>query len=407
MKNLLAILAVKLLLTSTILAEDTMYFHNWDLTKTCLAINEIDSISFTPSSRDTLYIFKSGLLQNKKAVSDIDSILFDHVTQDTGTYLDWDLDMWMPDTFFLAAGNTIKIYNDNVAYIPADRRGQVFFDWTSPAGLQDTLGITFMGLSSGIYPVKVTAWSNSKKHLEASAFTILKVEPKVNMGSKLILAIGNSLTSAGWRYMAQEVDNNLDVSLTCIGTRGSTYLHEGVSGATLDYFCSSAESPFRVNGSNLNFKQYIINNGFDNPDVVRISLGINDTYLAIDTSIILRNARKIIDSLLSHIGQVKILISLPTSACNTTAGWITAYGSDVKYEPYMLRMRILQKTIYSEFSYGKYHMNVDVSYDGLVIDRDNGYPKTDGIHDNGVHPSEAGYRELIRGTLNVMNHMYR
>lgn len=321
--------------------------------------------------------------------------------------IDWDLDMWMPDTIYLASGNTIKIYNDNVAYLPAARHNKINFTWTSAVGAQDPGGITFSNVPAGSYSIRVIARSKADNSLKDSAFTVIKVQPKANLGKKAILAIGNSLTHEGWQYMAKQIDDSLDVNLNSIGTHGSLYKNEGISGKTYQYFCIDEASPFTVSGINLNFKQYLITNALDTPDIIRLSLGINECYLDEYNDTILYFAKRIIDKIITDLPDTKIVISMPSTAANTMAGWIEAYGSYDNYEPYIYRMRILQKSVYSLFRYGVYNRNVDVAYDGFVIDRDDGYPKTDGVHTNGVHPYEPGYDQLIRGTLNVINHLYQ
>jgi len=322
--------------------------------------------------------------------------------------IDWDLDMWIPDTIYLASENTIKIYDDNVAYIPVDRQSKITFTWTCAVGTQDTKGITFTNIPIGNYSVKVLAYNKIDNYKEDSALTIIKVQQKMNPGKKGILAIGNSLTNAGWESMAKQLNDSLNMIFKSIGTHGTSFKHEGISGKTYKYICTDTASPFTKSGINLNFVQYLITNSLDIPDIIRLSLGINECYAGTNNDTILYYAKKIIDSVLTELPNAKILICIPSTASNTKAGWITNYGSDVNYEPYILRMRILQKSINSTYSYGTYNVNVEVAYDGFVIDRDNGYPKTGGIHTNGVHPeAPTGYNQLIRGTLNVINHIYQ
>ena len=127
-------------------------------------------------------------------------------------------------------------------------------------------------------------------------------------------------------------------------------------------------------------------------------MGINDCYLNPSLEEIMSYAGYLIDIIYHDYPNSLIFIALPTTCEGTGIGWTSVYYSLDNYERYQLRMRELWKRIYNKYGCGHYKQNIQVSYDGLCIDRINGYPKN-----NGVHPNKLGYEELARGFSNTLN----
>lgn len=316
----------------------------------------------------------------------------------------FDTDLYLPDTIYVAQGNSVKIYNDNVAYIPASKHGRCTFQWVTVIGnvIADYLNVNTTGL--GNYLTKIYAVNSIGTYCD-SASTIIKVEPKIALGNKTILPIGNSLTALGWQYCRPVIDDSLDVTLTSIGTIGVTpNENEGHSGWTTATFLG-ATSPFYIGGV-INVPQYLINNSLATPDVIRISLGINEGYSLINPNSTIANLKTLVTECLAVTGA-KIIIVMPSTASNTIYGWMVNYSNTNNYEAYVLNMRQLQQLIHTNFAYGAYNASVDVASDYLYIDRNASYPKTAGYHNNALHPSATGYRQLMNGTLNTINHIYQ
>jgi lysophospholipase L1-like esterase len=114
------------------------------------------------------------------------------------------------------------------------------------------------------------------------------------------------------------------------------------------------------------------------------------------------NASRLVDTINHDYPRSLIIIAMPTTCEKTGSGWIASYKSMDNFERYQLRIRQLWKILYEKYAYGRYKSNIQVSYDGLCIDRENGYPKN-----NGVHPSPEGYRQLARGFSNTLNYYLR
>lgn len=308
--------------------------------------------------------------------------------------LEYDPDLWLPDTIYLALGNTIELYNDDIAFIKLNDTS-VHFSWAHEKGMSDSR--KFYWTANELGNVKITIKCFHISELVDSASTILKVVRKTNIGNKNILAIGNSLTESGYVYQFQQILHDLNFQINPIGTQGDIYKHEGHGGWMYSTFLSSV-SPFYFQKT-ISYKKYIENNSLLNPDIIRIDLGINECYGNYPMNDIVRDASNLIDTINHDYPNSLIIIALPTISEKTGSGWIDDYGTLSNFEPYILRIRELWKRLYSKYSFGRYKSNIQVSCDGLFIDRTNGYPINDG-----VHPNSTGYCQLIRGFSNTLNY---
>ena len=308
--------------------------------------------------------------------------------------LSYDPDLWLPDTIHMALGNTIELYNDNIAYIKLNDTS-LHFEWTHTTGSSDSS--KFYWTTDQLGDIKLTIKCFYNHTIVDSASTIIKVVDKIKPGSKNLLAIGDSHTAGGFNYMFPQIVNDVNFSITPFGKVGSTYKHEGHGGWKFSNFVQSA-SPFFIQGK-IDFKKYIEDNSFPNPDIIRISLGVNDCYGSYPLDEIIGYSQQLVDTLIRDFPNSLIIVALPPLSEVSGSGWIKNYGNLTNFEPYLLRMRQLWKILYSKYSYGKYNSNIQLSWDGLFIDRANGFPVT-----NGLHPNASGYSQLIRGFSNTLNY---
>ncbi len=117
------------------------------------------------------------------------------------------------------------------------------------------------------------------------------------------------------------------------------------------------------------------------------------------------NVDLLISAFLESFPEALVLIAMPTLCENSGTGWLASYGTLDNYERYQLRIREFWEYLLSTYGSGSGPERVHVSYDGLSIDRDVGYPKDgSGNHTNGVHPNPFGYHQLSRGFSNVLNY---
>lgn len=308
--------------------------------------------------------------------------------------MQYDPDLWLPDTIFMALGNTIELYNNNVAFVRLNDN-TLSFTWSYTKGASDSKKYYWTTNQTGNFRVRVTCKYNGLP--VDSASTVIKVIGKTVLEDKNLVSVGNSLTEGGYIYQIPQILNDLDFNVNPIGTQGTTYKHEGYPGWRFRIFLTDL-SPFYFD-NRINFKKYIETNGLPNPDVIRISLGINDSFGTVPIDTIFKHASRLIDTIYNDYHNSLLIIALPTSCEGTGTGWIATYGDLTNYEPYQLRLRTLWKKIYNTYSYGRYYPNIQVSFDGLFIDRINGYPP-----DNGVHPNVLGHTQLIRGFSNSLNY---
>ena len=306
----------------------------------------------------------------------------------------------LPDTLFLALGNSLELYNDDVAFVqPGSTRNT--FDWEYDVGNADSGKWYWTSDKPGVFNLKIKCYLDGGLVDEES--TILKVSEKISGEDFLLLTIGNSLTTSGFGFQYQQISTDLDFKLNTTGTQGTLVKHEGHSGWEFKTFLGS-ESPFYFDGT-LDPAQYISSNGLETPDIVRISLGINDCFLSESMDYITQNADILINAFLDAFPEALVFIAMPTLCENSGTGWLVSYGTLDNYEPYQLRIREYWEYVLGAYGSGTKSSRVYVSYDGLCIDRNYGYPLDgDGVHTNGVHPNSSGNRQLSRGFSNVLNY---
>ncbi len=308
--------------------------------------------------------------------------------------MQYDPDLWLPDTIFLALGNTIELYNDNAAFVRLNDN-TLTFAWSYTKGSSDSKKYYWTADQIGNVKIKLICFFNSTA--VDSVKSIIKVVNKSEIEAKNLLTIGNSLTALGYDYQIPKILSDINFEINTIGTEGTIYKHEAHPGWTFQSFLSSI-SPFYIQNK-IDFKSYIGENDLPDPEIIRISLGINDCYGSTLMNNIVQNAYDLINEVSSDYPNSLIIVALPTICESTGSGWLASYGDMSNFEPYILRIRELWKRLYNIYSYGKYKSHIQLSYDGLVIDRKNGYPT-----DNAVHPNYLGYTQLIRGFSNTLNY---
>ena len=306
----------------------------------------------------------------------------------------------LPDTLFLALGNSIELYNDDVAFVQLGNT-RYTFDWEYEVGNTDSIKWFWAGDLMGVFNLKFKCYLDGV--LVDQESTIIKVVEKVSGENYYMLAVGNSLTTGGFGFQYEQITADLNFTINTTGTQGTSIKHEGHSGWEFKTFLGT-ESPFYFDGS-IDPARYISANGLVTPDIVKISLGVNDCFLSESMAYISSNADLLISAFLESFPEALVLIAMPTLCENSGTGWLATYGTLDNYERYQLRIRELWEYLIGAYGSGSGPERVHVSYDGLSIDRDMGYPKDgSGNHTNGVHPNPFGYHLLSRGFSNVLNY---
>lgn len=218
-----------------------------------------------------------------------------------------------------------------------------------------------------------------------------------------VLLIGDSTTANGISYIKAGVDAMTTQTITYLGTKGTTIKHEGIPGASWLTLASSG-SPFYKDGA-VDVEAYFVDNSIDTPDYVVIRMGVNDMWsqsqytplTSLNTTII--RAKQIIAGLLAYDENIKVIIALPTICENTGAGWNTNYDETVYIQDWYIEyIHQLWDAYVDEFDAGTYDERVSVSAEqAIYVDRNDGYPKTDDVHMNALHPDQSGYNQIGNG----------
>lgn len=321
----------------------------------------------------------------------------------------FDTDLFLPDTIYLAQGNSARIYNENVSYIPSKKHGRCTFDWVTEIGNITDSCLNIKAVSLGNYDIKCYAVNSAGAKVD-SVSSVVKVETKVVIGAKIGLLIGDSQTALGISPYQSNMNDSINIVLSLIGTQGTApNLSEGRGGWYYQSFLING-SPFYIGGQ-FNISQYLINNAFATPDFIRISAGVNECFVQTTPATAIGYATTLIDSILSQLPNVQIILNQPINSCDTYLGWMssykTIYTTEFYYEKYVKCIRELNDSIESKFAYGRYNERVNVAPGTLFINRNWDFPKTNGIHSNALHPSWPGYRNDIIGTYNLINHIFQ
>ena len=246
--------------------------------------------------------------------------------------------------------------------------------------------------------------------------TLRSIDRNNGSGHKNIMILGDSLIdqNISVQYIKELFDQDSDVSVSFIGTRGTTpALHEGHSGWSCVDFISN-NSPFYIDGV-LSVKKYFDKNKeahfntSDTIDYVIIALGTNDIRQGVrmfkeDECLAIGNdMKKIVDLFLKDYPNAKIAVNLPS-----TSGLYSAYGYYSFFRMSMIRLR---NVYISLFDNGVYNKNVTCVDSGSQISKEYGYdyeslPIDDIITDEilsgfkggggetNIHPNSKGYKQI-------------
>lgn len=316
------------------------------------------------------------------------------------------------DGLVISVGDTYSLYGDAIVNIPIDN--SLVVDYTCDIGVEtgNDYSITPLVGDIGIHSMQIDV---SDGVISESHAINIEVKAKQVALTKSILSVGNSLTYLGFNDMASEINTSLsDWTITYLGTRGTTYKHEGISGSSWYSLITREDSPFTKSGV-LDIPAYFTDNTITTPDLISFRLGVNDMFAYNEIPATDLNMRSIviymktfIDGFLAFDANLKILISLPTTSCSTYSGWQSNYGTGVENQNrYNEQIHRYYKYIVSEFSGGIYDTRVNVSYEAINLDRNDGYPKTEGEHSNALHPNTSGYEDLGNGFAAYINNIFK
>jgi len=300
----------------------------------------------------------------------------------------------------LIAGESQTIYGDTLINLPINNNLIVIY--TCAIGTQYGNNLVITNPTEGTYTCNILIKNGTKT---IGTYTIyLSVAAKSTTGSLQILPVGDSLTHSGFgnNYYQPEIASILPgLTFTYLGKQNlPDYPNEGHGGATWNRFVNNDQpifdpSPF-VKAGVLNVPAYFTDNAIDIPDIVRISLGVNDVFqhcavagdglTDAEITTIFTTAKTFIDAFLAVDADLIIILSIPTICDIASSAWIAEYGTTYSQNLFIEGIHKYQQRFVSEFSNGIYNSRVFVSYETIFIDRHN--------YANSVHPNAIGYGEI-------------
>lgn len=318
----------------------------------------------------------------------------------------------LPDTgITIMVGQDVTIYGDALINVPIGTNLVVNYVCDIGTEIDNNIHFNASIADTGIHRFIINAYEGSSIIIKDTIW--LTVYEKAPIGTKKILLIGDSTTGAEAGVASSVTSNLSDLTLTFIGTIGTTYKNEGYGGASYNGFITGVHGKF-YKAPRLNFPAYFSDYSIDIPDYVYIRLGINDTYsfcvdgfgpitdAAITT--IINRAKLMCDSILKLNDTIKIILGVPTICENTGAGWAANYDELTAHQDlYISQIHWYWQRLISTFANGVYNSRIDCSYEAINLDRDEGYPKTEGVHTNGLHPDVSGYAQIGNGLSAYIN----
>jgi lysophospholipase L1-like esterase len=316
----------------------------------------------------------------------------------------------------LLVGNEVTIYGDSLINVPIVNDLSVTY--TCDIGTQSGNNYIINPDSDDVGEHALTIIFKNANTLITQRTIILKVNALATAGTKKILMIGDSLLNSGNGYYSSQIITALsNCTITFLGIKGTTTKHEGHAGATWKRFVTNDQpildpSPFVKNGV-LDIAAYFTDNSIAIPDFVHIMLGVNDTFqhcavngdglTNAEITTIINYAKTFVNAFLTFNSSLNIILALPTICENTGAGWNDDYTESSSQDLYIKNIHKFRVALVNEFANGNYDERVDCSYEAIFLDRNDGYPKTAGIHTSGVHPDQSGYEQIGKGMAFYFN----
>ena len=350
----------------------------------------------------------------------------DGVTQTTGNTsgggTSTSIDFSIPSQIYVASGSsapTYSIYLDNISHQEYDE-----FNWFPSSGysykyLEEKIEFDYAALSTNVStPFTLDAYAkNSTTSIKQATTTLNIAKENAGTGTVNVMVIGDSTTqtyNAGDKATGRLLSLFASdaASLNLVGTIGvSPNLTEGRSGARASQYVNDATAGGVSNafyhGGAFNFSTYMsTNSSLADPDFVFIHLGLNDLYGnanlgdgnsddATATTIaanLITNLNTMITSIHAYDSAIKVGVCLPIHA-SSQDGAGDDYGETVHWM-WKRSITIVQQALLAEYDTSSKRSD-DIYAIGyhLNLDTDEGFSKTNGRHNNFLHPT-AGYNQM-------------
>lgn len=311
-------------------------------------------------------------------------------------------------------GQEVTIYGDELMNIPIGNPLKV--NYTCDIGTQSGNNFVVNPVEGNIGDHQlVMVFKNGGYTIQTKTitFTVFAAAPVV---TKKILCIGDSLLDGGDIYYGPKMREVLAGStITMLGTVGlAPNKNEGYGGAWYGGFTFWHSHGKFTKANVLNIPAYFADNAIDTPDYVYIQLGINDVFGSsnptgdgltdAELNVLLGFADDLIDGFLAFDANLRIILSADPLCCNTLAGWLANYDPATRDQNLYIDIKHkFNQAFAAKYANGVYNARVDCVYDFIYLDRNDGYPKTAGVHTNAVHPDQSGYEQIGQGMGIALN----
>jgi hypothetical protein len=305
-------------------------------------------------------------------------------------------DMHIPDTFYVLTDETLELYDDCMAGMKLWEEG-LRIEYTCSIGEKSTFGYKFdeVDADTGFYAFKAVGIECTDR-IDSCTGAIGLIKGGNGNKDYNFNIIGNSLTARG-TYINTLFDGFTEFTPITWGRFTFDYNHEGIAGYSwYDFVDEDGRYPIIDSGYTAYRRDTL--GATDVFDFTIVQLGINDIKAAgRDTAYIRANIfpliEAMVDSLLADtVGNI-ILCMFPKGE-NTGDGWIADYGVDNDAANFQIKSHFFWTHLITKYSGNRYSDRVFVSPQGMAVDRDNSFPKTDGYHNNAFHPAASGNYQM-------------
>jgi lysophospholipase L1-like esterase len=343
--------------------------------------------------------------------------------------------LFLPDTIYAVPGIETNVYFDNVTLVLNTEN--FAFDVTCDKGIQQAERWTFTpedaDVGSHAFILEVRDAANE---IIARDSSVVVVSPKGARESEAVsaLLIGDSLTHAAIysQHLLDLCAAPGNPALTLIGSHvpdesRPLNRHEGYGGWTAQRFAThytgtarggdykERDSPFlypnEAGEPELDFQRYCDDvSGGEHPELVTIFLGCNDTFSATDETITAR-----IEDMFAHLDQLlaaihvaspetRIGLIVPVPPCASQDAFGANYKNGQTRWQYKRNQHAVVRAMYDRYTKNNtFLVSLIPAFTNLDCERN--YPATTAPwnarttaeairQNNGVHPSEEGYRQI-------------
>jgi hypothetical protein len=307
----------------------------------------------------------------------------------------------------ITVGQDVTIYGEELINLPIDNNLVVTYSCNIGTQSGNNFTINPTAEQIGNHQLSIT-FKNGNRLITSRTISLTVIALAVR--NVKILMVGDSTIANNANATIAAINSRFSGStLTYIGTKGTTYKHEAIPGWTWGAFAANVASPF-VKAGVLDIAAYFADNALADPDIVYFRLGVNESLAFCESSMseaqknqILAYIDLLVNAFLAYKSSIRVIIGLPTECENSGAAWTANYDPIRDQDLYIEIINRIRVAIVERYANKVYSARVDVSYDTIHLDRDEGYPKTDGVHTNAVHYSTLGYQQMGYGLAPYYN----